>query len=106
MRSRIIREEGIIKMRESYLEWLKSDKGEKDLEVYKEQDGAAKVHEDYHSARCYSWMWCVTGSSRLAHKLTHFQENCRCCHTRPYLWIRTHTQSDNVQAKGPAPVIH
>ena len=32
-------------MREQYLEWLKSDKGKKDLEeeMYNEQDGAAKV---------------------------------------------------------------
>jgi tRNA ligase len=39
------RGKGIIKTRERYLEWLKSDKGEKDLEeeVHKEQDGAAKV---------------------------------------------------------------
>jgi tRNA ligase len=39
------RGKGIIKTRESYLEWLKSDKGEKDLEeeVHKEQEGAAKV---------------------------------------------------------------
>jgi tRNA ligase len=39
------RGKGIIKTRERYLEWLKSDKGEKDLEeeMHKEQEGAAKA---------------------------------------------------------------
>jgi len=39
------RGKGIIKTRKRYLEWLKSDKGEKDLEVvvYNEQYGAVKV---------------------------------------------------------------
>ncbi|KIM36560.1 hypothetical protein M413DRAFT_449100 [Hebeloma cylindrosporum] len=82
------RGKGIIKTRERYLEWLKSDKGEKDLEeeVHKERGS-----KDFSKTIIVPIAIPGCGKTAVSVALA-------------YIFGFGHTQSDDVQVKKPAPV--
>ena len=101
------RGKGIIKTREAHLKWLKSDKGEKDLEE--------ELHQQQERPQAFSKTIIVPisipgcggfyfRSSLFGRKLTRFSGKTAVSVALARIFGFGHTQSDDVKAKNAAPV--